>query len=32
LLAARVIDQTLGQFGAFAIGDHPADDETAEDI
>ena len=32
LLAAGMFDQTLGQFGAFAIGDHPAHDETAEDI
>ena len=32
LRAAGVLDQALGQFGAFAIGDHPAHHVTAEDI
>ena len=27
-----MIDQTLGQLGAIAIGDHPTHDATAEDI
>ena len=30
--AAGVLDQALGQLGAFAIRDHPADDVAAEDI
>jgi hypothetical protein len=32
LFAAGMIDQTLGQFRAFAISDHPTHDETAENI
>ena len=32
LFTAGMVDQTLGQFGAFAISDHPAHDETAEDV
>ncbi len=32
LFRAALLDQSLGQFRAFAIGDHPAGDVTAEDI
>ena len=32
LRAAGVLDQALGQLGTFAIGDHPTDHVTAEDI
>ena len=32
LRATGVLDETLGQLGAFAMGDHPTDDVTAEDI
>ena len=32
LRAAGVLDEPLGQLGAFAIGDHPADDVAAKDI
>ena len=32
LRAAGVLDQALGQFGAFAIRDHPTDHVTAEDV
>ena len=29
---ATVLDEELGEFGAFAQGDHPAGDVTTEDI
>ena len=32
LFLAALLDQPLGQLGAFAISDHPAGDVTAEDI
>ena len=32
LRVAGVLDEPLGQFGAFAVGDHPTDDVAAEDI
>ena len=32
LFFAAFLDQSLGQFGAFAISDHPAGGVTAEDI
>ena len=32
LLTAGFGDEPLGQLGAFTFGDHPADDETAEDV
>jgi hypothetical protein len=32
LFLAALLDQSLGQFRAFAISDHPAGDVTAEDI
>jgi hypothetical protein len=32
LFQARVLDEPLGQFGAFAVGDHPTDDVAAKDI
>ena len=32
VLFAGFFDKCFGQFGAFARGDHPADDVAAEDI
>ena len=32
LFQAGVFDEPLGQFGAFAVGDHPANDVAAENI
>ena len=32
LFLAALLDQSLGQFRAFAISDHPAGDVTTEDI
>jgi hypothetical protein len=32
VLLQAVFDEPLGQHGAFAVGDHPADDVAAEDI
>ena len=32
LRAAGVLDQSFGQFGAFAIRDHPTDHVTAENV
>ena len=32
LAGARLVDELLGQRGALAMGDHPADDVAAEDV
>jgi len=32
LFAGSGVDQAFGEFSAFAAGDHPPDDKTAEDI
>ena len=32
LFAASIGEEFFGERGAFAMGDHPADDITAEDI
>jgi hypothetical protein len=32
LRVATMLDEPLGQFGAFAVGDHPTDDVATKNI